>query len=142
MTSVIYKIKYLKNGALRPFVPILLINPDTGKRFRTEALVDTGADACSFPKYLAELTGHNLKGANVISSVSSGIGCVEIETFKHSFLIGLLDPTGNKVIKWYGRELIDCFDHDNAPPLLGVKNFLKDLIVELNYPKKEIKISW
>ena len=142
MTSATYKIHSLNQGALRPLVPILLINPDTGQRIRVDALIDTGADACSFPKHLADITGHNLKGSNVESSVSSGIGGVEIKTWKHSFLIGLLDPTSNRVLKWTNKQLIDCFDHNNAPPLLGSKNFLKDFIIEINYPYKEIKLTW
>ena len=142
MKTVTYKIKSLNNGALRPFVPILLFNPDTNQRFRTDALIDTGADACSFPKYLADITGHKLKGTDVDSSVTSGIGGIEIKTWKHTFLIGLLDPSGNSILKWTNKQLIDCFDHNNAPPLLGAKNFLKDFIIEIDYPKKEIKLTW
>lgn len=142
MTSVTYSLETHNNGAMRPFVPIVLVNPNTGQQLKTKALVDTGADACSFPEFIATATGHNLKGVNVTSSVSSGIGGTEIKTWKHSFIIGILDPSNTKVLKWSKLELIDCFEHNNAPPLLGVKNFLKDLKVVIDYPKKEITLHW
>ena len=141
MNTVTYKLQE-NNGKLRPFIPIVVINPETGTKVNVMALVDTGADACAFPEHVASGTKHILKGVNVVNSVSSGIGGVDVSTWKHTFVIGLLDPTFQKVIKWTDRILIDCFEHNNAPPLLGTENFLKDFILSVDYPNKSLTLSW
>ncbi|AYN04777.1 hypothetical protein [Flavobacterium sp. 140616W15] len=129
-------------GKIRPFIPIMILNPFNGKQHIFNALLDSGADACAFPKYVVDSTGHNLKAVDVINSVSTGIGGVPVTTWKHSFLIGLVHPSGKGVIKWSSKLLIDCFDHDNAPPLLGTNDFLKDFKVILDYPNKIITLIW
>lgn len=141
MTTVTYNLQQ-NNGSLRPFVPIVLINPMTGQQLKTQALVDSGADSCAFPEFTASATGHNLKGVDVINSVNTGIGGVDVPTWKHTFVIGLLDPTGAKVLKFTDRILVDCFEHNNAPPLLGTANFLNTFKVTIDYPNKTITLSW
>ena len=141
MNTVTYKLQE-NNGKLRPFIPIVVMNPETATTFKTMALVDTGADACAFPEHVATLTRHILKGVNVVNSVSSGIGGVDVATWKHTFVIGLLDPSMKNVIKWTDRILIDCFEHNNAPPLLGTENFLKGFVLTIDYPTKNLTLNW
>lgn len=141
MTTVTYPLEE-NNGKFRPFIPIVIINPLTGHKFNTKGLIDTGADSCAFPQHIAKFTNHNLKGVGVTSSVNSGIGGVDVSTWKHTFLIGLLNPQFTSVLKWSEKILVDCFEHDKTPPLLGTTNFLKDFTVKIDYPKKTITLSW
>lgn len=46
---------------LRPWLPIRLINPQSGQAARTFGLIDTGADECAFPAWLALELGHDLR---------------------------------------------------------------------------------
>jgi len=130
------------NGSLRPLVPVFITNPDTGKFIKSSALIDTGSDGSCFPEFIAKTTGHNLKGTKVKTGISHGIGGSKVKTWKHSFTIGLIDPKSNIAVKWTPRLIVDCFDHNKAPPILGSKDFLKDFIVSLDYPNKTITLSW
>lgn len=142
MSSATYPLKIV-GRSLRTVVPVMIINPDGHKVLKTYALVDTGADACAFPENIATNTGHNLKGVGVISNVSSGIGGVSVPTWKHTFTIGLLDPTAKKVLKWSApKVLVDCFEHNNCPPLLGSSDFLKNFKITIDYPNKRMTLEW
>lgn len=106
------------------------------------AIIDTGADKCAFPKFAADSTGHILKGKGVKSSFNGGISGTKTNTWKHTFRIGILDPLAQNVLKMSGEILVDCFEHNNAPLLLGGNDFLIDLRVSFDYPNQMIKIEW
>ncbi|WP_291099599.1 MULTISPECIES: hypothetical protein [unclassified Flavobacterium] len=106
MSTVIYPLEE-SNGRYRPFIPIVIVNPLTGHKINTKALIDTGADACAFPELIATNTKHNLKGVGVINSVNSGIGGVGVSTWKHTFLIGLLNPQFTGVLKWTDKIVVE-----------------------------------
>jgi len=142
LKKVTYPFKNEVNGTIRPFIPVLLINPSTGDQIKINALIDTGADKCAFPRYCADATKHNLKGKGVKKEISGGIGGIQVPTWIHTFVICLLDPTGKKVLKTSNRLPIACFEHNQAPPLLGGNDFLIDLEVNFNYKSKEITISF
>lgn len=127
---------------MRPFIPIILVNPMNGMELRTYALVDTGADASSLPEFVVQATGHDLKGINIKSSISSGIGGFEFTTWKHTFIIGLLDASGNEIVRMTPEIEVDCLEHNFAPPILGVKDFLKDFKIIFDYPNRLIVLEW
>lgn len=134
-----YVYSFTENGGVyRPYLLINVTNPIDNVSMRLWALVDTGADGCVFPKFVAEQTKHNLKGDGVKSGIMQGAGENKIETWKHTFKIELLCPFKKDVI-WHSKpNLIDCFDHDNAPALLGVNEFLINFRITLNYPTRKI----
>lgn len=50
-----------KDNKERHWLPVSIINPDTGKSIHTYGLVDTGADECSIPAAFANELGHELR---------------------------------------------------------------------------------
>lgn len=141
MSTVTYPITIV-GKCYRTVIPIIIINPHTKQALKTAALLDTGADACAFPENIAKNTGHNLKGAGVINNVTTGIGGVGVNTWKHTFSIGILDAKAQNVLNITRPMLVDCFEHNNAPPLLGSSDFLCDYKVTIDYPNKTITLEW
>ena len=126
--------------ALRPCLPIRLYNPHepsppgASRLLETYCLADTGADTTMMPKWVAENTGHNLNGVGVSSTLSQGIAGMDVRTWKHTFIVSLLDPDNYQPIWQSGDMLIDCAEHDNVPPLLGSSNFLSNFRITFDYP--------
>lgn len=61
-------------GVYRAIFPIKIINPTNNKAISVRALLDSGADDCLFPKFIADNLQYDLKGANAIFSSNQGIG--------------------------------------------------------------------
>lgn len=109
----------------RPYLPVTIINPDTGKRMRVYALVDTGADECAFPASFAPVLGHNLQ-AGQSKRISTGNGITV--AYSHTTRIAIENFSTQDV-------LVD-FMPNLSSPLLGVKSFLSNFILTVNYPNK------
>jgi len=61
-----YPFLVIRPGDLaRPYLPVTIINPDTQKKVKVYALIDTGADECAFPASFAPLLGHNLQAGHL-----------------------------------------------------------------------------
>jgi hypothetical protein len=113
-----------------PYLPIRLVNPIDKVSFVWNCLVDTGADSCLFTAALARLTGHNLAGDGVRSDVTAGIEGKQLLTYKHTFVLELLDPKEPEKVVWRSRQMLfECLNHDDFPPLLGVSDFLRHFTV-------------
>ena len=126
-----------------PYLPIRLLNPVNKVPFVWNCLVDTGADSCLFTAALASLTGHSLAGNGVKSDVTCGIEGTRLRTYKHTFVLELLHPTdAGKVVRKSRRGLLQCLDHDEFPPLLGVVDFLRHFRAILDYPRGTITLEW
>jgi len=129
-----------QNGVCRPIIPVHIINPHTNKYVSIDALLDTGADQCAFPRFIADYTGHNLKGDGVLSHSTSGVGGQDVICYRHTFEIALLEPN-RKNLAWKSKPiLVDCVDHDEMPPLLGYGNFLKFFSITFNYKQDNSNI--
>lgn len=118
-----------KGDIPRPFLPVIITNPENGLSTQTIGLVDTGADECAIPADFAEILGHDLhKGrkktietaggaaTGYTHTVSLNIGGYEIKHALIDFMIGL------------------------SVPLLGVRSFLKNFELNINYPKKTFSL--
>ena len=116
--------------AARPYLPITITNPDTKNRLKVFALIDTGADECAFPASFAPLLGHNLQ-AGEQKRVSTGNG-VTI-AYGHTTRIEIEGFTTQDV-------LID-FMPNLVIPLLGVKSFLGNFVLTVDYPKKAFSLN-
>ena len=128
--------------ATHAYLPLKISNPDTGKNLKIAGVVDTGADACLFPAHIAEITGHNLKGDGVKSTITMGIEQNEVPVYKHTFLIELLSPPDYQKVIWSSGEiLIDCTEA-NPPVLLGTTDFLRHFKVSIDYPKEQLTAEW
>lgn len=114
----------------RPWLPIKIINPHSGKHIRIVGLIDTGADECALPSSYAAMIGHNLQ-AGVSKEINTGNGITT--AYSHAVRIEI----GNYHID---NTLID-FMPNLYVPLLGVKSFLSGFILTINYPKKVFSLE-
>ncbi|MCL5422037.1 MAG: retroviral-like aspartic protease family protein [Nitrospirae bacterium] len=114
----------------RPYLPVTVINPDTDKRVKMFALIDTGADECALPASFAAMLGHNLQeGAPKKISTGNGI----TTAYGHTTRIKIEGFTTQDVV-------IDFMPNLNIP-LLGVKSFLSNFILTVDYPNKTFSLK-
>jgi predicted aspartyl protease len=114
----------------RPYLPVTIINPATGQKIQVLALIDTGADECAIPAFFAPLLGHNLEAGtekkintvNGIATAYSHTAQIEIEGFTTQ------------------QELLD-FLPNLSVPLLGVRSFLSNFILIIDYPNKTFSLQ-
>jgi len=124
------------------FVPICVINADSGLSRLTYGLLDTGASTCVFPGSLATGTGHALRGDGVKSSLICGIEQRQIPSYLHTFVIELFSPSGTKVVWRSPRIQVHCVEHEPSP-LLGFKEFLSQFMeISVNYPAQTFSLTW
>ncbi|MEM7816827.1 MAG: retropepsin-like aspartic protease [Candidatus Aenigmatarchaeota archaeon] len=107
----------------RPWLPITVINPQTDKKIKLYGLIDTGADECALPAHYAVLLGHNLV-EGYPKEINTGNG--KTLAYSHTVRIEIFDFTIQDI-------LIDFMPNLNIP-LLGVKSFLSNFILTVDYP--------
>ncbi len=113
----------------RPYLPVEIINPDTGRAMKVYALVDTGADECALPASFAPILGHNLQ-AGQLRRISTGNGITI--AYSHTTRIVVEDFSTEDV-------LVD-FMPNLSIPLLGVESFLSNFIMTIDYPKRTFSL--
>lgn len=113
----------------RPYIPITIINPENNKELSVFALIDTGADECALPASFAPPLGHNLQ-SGYQKNISTGNGITT--AYGHTVCIKTFDFTTENV-------LID-FMPNLYIPLLGVKSFLSNFVLNIDYPEKKFSI--
>jgi len=126
-----YPFSIIRPGDIsRPYLPITILNPDTNMEIKVYALVDTGADECAFPASFAPLLGHNLQ-AGQMKRVHTGNGI----TIAYSH-------TSRIIIEGFSTQdvLVDFMPNLNIP-LLGVKSFLGNFILTIDYPNKLFSLT-
>ncbi len=139
MAIQVYPFYKISDEIIRPWIPIVIINPANGSKIGIFALLDTGADHCVFPKAMVDQLGLDLKTGPM--EVMQGLGASKIEVWKHTFKIELQSPD-RKGIFWKGKEIIvGCVEHDNIPPILGFSNFMCHFKVTFNHATKKILID-
>ncbi len=121
----------------RPWLPIKIINPHTGKSLRFIGLIDTGADECAIPASLAPILGHDLDKGNSKTIGSAG---GPTSGFSHTTKIEIYDLT-DKLCYTINDTPIDFLPNLNIV-LLGVKQFLDQFDLYIQYPKKIFSIQW
>ncbi len=104
-------------------------------------LLDTGADHCVFPRFVADQLGIELKMDALSSEVMQGLAEHKIEVWKHNFRLELQSPDRKHII-WKGKEtIVGCVEHDNIPPILGFSNFMCHFKISFNHATKKILID-
>ena len=115
----------------RPVIPIKLFLDNKVVTF--DALIDSGADECTFPAWIAKTLGHNIyKGKQ---KIFSGIGGSVLAYLHKTFL------------KLNGIEFVaDVYyshEWDDMPfGLLGQAGFFSHFDVHFNYKEKEILLKY
>ncbi|MFH1245679.1 MAG: retroviral-like aspartic protease family protein [Candidatus Omnitrophota bacterium] len=113
----------------RPYIPITIINPENKKELNVFALIDTGADECALPASFAPPLGHNLQ-SGYQKKISTGNGITA--AYSHTVCVKAFDFLTENV-------LID-FMPNLQIPLLGVKSFLGNFTLKIDYPGKIFSI--
>jgi len=121
-----YPFSIIRPGdAARPYLPVIILNPATEKRISVYALIDTGADECAFPASFAPLLGHNLQEGQQ-KKINTGNGITV--AYGHTTKI--------EIERFVTQEVIVDFMPNLSIPLLGVKSFLGNFILTIDYPGK------
>ncbi len=116
-------------GVARPYLFITIKNPDNNQELSVYALLDTGADECAFPASFASALGHDLaRGPE--KRVGTGNGATIAYT--HTVCIQAGNFSTENVI-------VDFMPNLNTP-LLGVKSFLSNFQLVIDYPNKQFSI--
>ncbi len=115
-------------------LPIIIINPENNKSYKTKGLIDTGACDCAIPADIAKILGHNLiLGYPKIIGTGNG----DSLAYSHTSTIQIFHPEkpdGNPIYT-LDNVLIDFMPNLHFP-LLGVNGFLSEFILSINYPKR------
>ena len=121
----------------RPMLWIRIGNPHANTSpILAKALIDTGADECVFPASVASLLGHRLADGLFRKRISTVGGATE--AFAHTSRVEILStrPDGlpaSKVLYALEDTPID-FAKNCSVFLLGVRNFLSNFILKIDYP--------
>lgn len=109
----------------RPYLPVTIINPDSNKQIKVYVLIDTGADECAFPASFAPLLGHNLLSGQP-RKISTGNGV----TIAYSHITRII------IEEFSTQDVLVDFMPNLYFPLLGVRSFLGNFILTVDYPNK------
>ena len=123
-------LKFSPDDLPRPWLPLTIKNPYTNQVINVYGLIDTGADECAIPAYYAPMIGHNLQ-AGVQKSINTGNG-VTI-AYAHTLCF---ETQGIKI----KNVLIDFMPNLNVV-LLGVKSFLSNFILTIDYEKSVFSLK-
>jgi predicted aspartyl protease len=125
-----YPFSVIRPGDIaRPFLPVTIVNPETPKEIRVYALIDTGADECAIPASFASLLGHNLQ-AGQLKRISTGNGI----TIAYSHTTRII------VEEFSTQDVLVDFMPNLSIPLLGVRSFLSNFILTVDYPSKQFSL--
>jgi len=114
----------------RPWLPVTIINPSTNQKLNILGLIDTGADECALPSSYASIVGHDLK-RGIKKQIATGNGVTT--AYSHTMKIQLDD--------FITQDVLIDFLQDLNTPLLGVKSFLSNFILTVDYPKGKFSIE-
>jgi len=124
MPQKTWPFSFIKPGDMaRPYLPVTISNPVTGKSVRIAALIDTGADECALPESFARLLGHKIESGKP-KSVSTGGGLAT--AYSHTALITADD--------FISLEATVDFVPTLRMPLIGVNSFLNRFVLTVDYP--------
>lgn len=126
-----YPFKIIRPGDIaRPYLPVTIINPVNSKQVKVYALIDTGADECAFPASFASLFDIHLQSGHV-KRISTGNGI----TIAYSHICRI-------EVEGFSTQgvLVDFMPNLNIP-LLGVRSFLSNFILTVDYPKEVFSLK-
>ncbi len=122
------------------YLPIRITNPHAGKSTIIYALIDTGADQCTFPESLAVELGHNFRANGVKSESTIGVSG-STDVFMHTFDVDILTPDRSKIFASFENILVSCVSTE-IPALLGVDDCLNHFTLTIDYPNMNIILKY
>ena len=123
-------LKFGKNDIARPWLPITIVNPRSRKQVDMYGLIDTGADECALPATYATLLGFDLQ-QGIPKSINTGNGV----TFAYAHTVQI------KIKGFNSRKTAIDFLPNLQVPLLGMRNFLSDFILTIDYPRAQFSLK-
>ena len=131
MDIIEYPFSIMRPGDIpRAWLPVRIKNPHTNLSVPVYGLIDTGADECAIPAAYAPLIGHDLQ-AGQQRTISTGNGATV--AYSHTLCF---ETDGIKIDK----VLIDFMPNLNVV-LLGVKSFLSDFVLVIDYKKSVFSLK-
>jgi hypothetical protein len=127
----------VRNGQAYPLLPIHIGNPATGQSISTWGIIDTGADECAVPAGYAPLLGHNLL-AGQTKDITTGNGVTA--AYAHTSVIEIIHPATGVVAYTVPQTPIDFLPNLHIV-LLGVKSFLSQFLLRIDYPRQVFSIK-
>ena len=122
-------IKLTPDDIPRPWLPVVIKNPHANKEIKIYGLIDTGADECALPAQYASIIGHNLQ-AGYSKEVNTGNG----KTLAYSHTVCM------KIDNFQIDNILIDFMPNLHIPLLGVKSFLSNFILTVDYPNLTLSL--
>jgi predicted aspartyl protease len=123
----------------KPLIPIIVSNPVTGQELPAIALIDTGADSCMLPGFIATKIGLDLKTGQRFDGLAAGGN--KLISWAHQAQISLVHPT-NKTLKILTMPACAIhFCEENGMPLLGANNFLRNFNVTILYRLNLVRLA-
>lgn len=122
----------------RPMLPIRIVNPDTNLAVRAWGLIDTGADECSIPARLAVKLGHVL---NAGAAKTIGTAGGDAMAFAHTTRIEIFSISDHATVVHTIPDTPVDFCPGLDVILLGVKNFLSNFKLVIDYPNHRFSIK-
>ncbi len=121
-----------------PRLLVKIINSDTGLSMFTFGIIDTIADECAVPEFVATKTGHNLKKGNKkFIGTAGGL----TPAYSHTTRFELYHPVTGKHMHALTETPVDYVEGLHCV-LLGVKNFLDRFVLHIDYPKKTFSVRF
>ena len=125
----------------RPWLLVRIHNPDTHQSVDTIGLIDTGADECCLPAAFAALLGHKLT-AGAAKTINTGNG--PTTAYGHTCTIDIFDTrlllSGKEKIAYTMPRTVIDFTPNLHCVLLGVKTFLSNFTLKIEYPRQLFSI--
>lgn len=128
----------IEDSIRRPYLSVKIINPCTGKSYKTYGLVDTGADECAVPASIAKIIGHDLQ-AGEPKDIDTGNGTTI--AYKHITQIEIYHTITHELLYTIKDTPIDFMPNLHMF-LLGANNFLSKFILNIDYPKQVFSIKY
>ena len=139
MTGKEYPFTKLRPDDLpRPLLPLQIINPATQRAINYWGMIDTGADTCTFPAFIAQALGHRFERGLSPQRISTASGISLC--YLHTCTVKIFDYENGITdfsipVFTIENRLLGCLNY-NGPMLLGVKHFLENFILKIDYRRK------
>lgn len=123
----------------RPYLSLAISNPNNkSKSHFTNGIIDTGADECAVPAYMATLLGFVLEEGKPKKVVGLG---GEQTGYTHETTIDIYHPISGDYLYTVRNALIDFMPYLNMV-LIGVNSFLSKFVLKIDYPKQTFSIKY
>lgn len=125
----------------KPLLDIIIQNPSNGEIFKTKGLIDTGADQCAFPPYIAKKLGYALEEGDHSKVITAQ---KMANAYAHPTIIVFDYYPSNPasgVQQFSTGEIMVNYQEDLHTSLLGVENFLSSFILSVDYRRNVFSLD-